>query len=38
MADRTLNLQCMVQDGEVWMSDDQERLLVELQPLLAPAV
>lgn len=38
MADRTLNLQCMVQDGEVWMSDDQERLQVELQPLLAPAV
>jgi len=28
----------MVQDGEVWMSDDQERLQVELQPLLAPAV
>ena len=37
MADRSLNLQCMVQDGEVWMSDDQERLQVELQALLLPA-
>ena len=37
MADRSLNLQCMVQDGEVWMSDDQERLQVELQALLVPA-
>jgi len=37
MADRSLNLQCMVQDGEVWMADAEERLQVELQPLLLPA-
>ncbi len=37
MADRSLNLQCMVQDGEVWMSDEAERLQVELAPLLVPA-
>ena len=33
MADRTLNLQCMIQDGEVWMSDDAERILVGLTTL-----
>ncbi len=33
MADRTLNLQCTIQDNEVWMSDEQERLLIEIQQL-----
>lgn len=33
MADRALDLQCTIQDDEVWFSDAQERLLVEIQPL-----
>jgi len=33
MADRALDLQCTIQDNEVWISDAQERLLVEIQQL-----
>lgn len=33
MADRALDLQCTVQDNEVWISDAQERLLIEIQQL-----
>lgn len=30
MADRALDLQCMIQDGETWISDANERVQVEL--------
>ena len=33
MADRALDLQCTIQDGEAWISDEQERLLIEITQL-----
>lgn len=33
LAERSMQLQCMVQDGEVWISTEQARVLVELKPL-----
>ena len=33
MADRALDLQCMIQDGEVWISDALERVLIDIQTL-----
>jgi uncharacterized protein YaeQ len=33
MADRALDLQCTIQDNEVWISDEQERLLIDIQQL-----
>lgn len=37
MADRALDLQCMIQDGEIWFSDANERVLVEISQFM-PAV
>jgi len=37
MAERSGNLQCTIQDGEIWLSDESERLQVEVVTLLAPA-
>jgi len=36
LAERTMRLQCLVQDGEVWMSSDTRRIRVELKTLKAP--
>lgn len=33
LAQRTMRLQVTVQDGEVWVGDDNERIAVELKPL-----
>lgn len=33
LAQRSMQLQCMVQDEEIWLSNDSERLLVELGQL-----
>jgi uncharacterized protein YaeQ len=33
MADRSLDLQCTIQDGEVWISDELDRLLIEITQL-----
>jgi uncharacterized protein YaeQ len=33
MVDRSLALQCLIQDNEIWMSDEQERLLIDVQQL-----
>ncbi len=35
LAARTMQLQCMVQDGEVWMSTEAARVPVSLKPLKA---
>lgn len=35
LAERTMQLQCMVQDGEVWISTEGARVPVELKPLKA---
>ena len=34
MAERGMELQCMIQDGEVWMSDATERVLIEILTLM----
>ena len=34
MADRALDLQFMIQDGEVWVSDVNERIQIEMQTLM----
>ncbi len=36
LAQRTMRLQCLVQDGEVWMSSDTQRIRVELKTLKEP--
>ena len=36
LATRTMRLQCLVQDGEVWMSSDTRRIRVELKTLKEP--
>ena len=36
LARRTMRLQCMIQDGEVWMSDDDARVEVPMVTTLAP--
>lgn len=33
LASRNMNLQCMVQDGEVWLSDDDNRVNVTVETL-----
>jgi len=33
LAERNMRLQCMVQDGEIWISNDKERVPVQLIPL-----
>jgi uncharacterized protein YaeQ len=33
MAERSASLQCMVQDGEVWLSDEKDRFVVEMSTL-----
>jgi uncharacterized protein YaeQ len=38
MAARTLDLHCMVQDGEVWVSDATERVVIELTTLQSRAM
>jgi len=37
MVDRALDLQCMIQDGEVWFSDANERVQVEIAQLMPSA-
>ena len=37
MADRALDLQCMIQDGEIWFSDANERVLVEISQFMPAA-
>ncbi len=34
MADRALALQCMIQEGEIWVSDANERVQIEVQTLM----
>jgi uncharacterized protein YaeQ len=36
LAERTMRLQCLVQDGDVWLSSDTQRNRVELKTLKAP--
>lgn len=36
LATRTMRLQCLIQDGEVWMSNDTARVPVELKALKTP--
>lgn len=33
MAERTMTLQCTVQDGQVWMSDEENNILIETELL-----
>ena len=33
LAQRTMRLQCTIQDGEVWLADDHDRVQLELIPL-----
>jgi uncharacterized protein YaeQ len=33
LAERNMRLQCMVQDGEIWINSDKERVPVKLIPL-----
>jgi uncharacterized protein YaeQ len=37
MAQRTMTLQCMVQEGHAWMADERERIEVPMRVLQAPA-
>ncbi len=37
LAQRTMRLQCLVQDDEVWISTDAERVSVRLSPLKVAA-
>jgi uncharacterized protein YaeQ len=37
LAERSMQLQCMVQDGEVWISTDAARVQVELKKLKTPS-
>jgi uncharacterized protein YaeQ len=37
LAERSMQLQCMVQDGEVWISTDAARVQVDLKRLKANA-
>ena len=34
MAERGMELQCMIQDGEIWMSDATERVMIEILTLM----
>jgi uncharacterized protein YaeQ len=36
LAERTMRLQCLVQDGEVWISSDAQRIRVKLKTLKEP--
>ena len=33
LAQRTMTLQCTVQDGQIWIGDDKNSVIVELEPL-----
>jgi uncharacterized protein YaeQ len=37
LAQRTMQLQCTVQDGSVWMSDAQQQVQLDVTRLMAPA-
>lgn len=37
LAQRTMNLQCTIQDGQVWMSDGEASVTIELEVLKAAA-
>lgn len=37
LAARGMRLQCMVQDGEVWLNSESETVAVKLSPLMSPA-
>ena len=34
MAERGMQLQCMIQDGEIWLSDATERVLIQVLTLM----
>ncbi len=36
LAERTMRLQCLMQDGEVWISSDAQRIRVKLKTLKEP--
>jgi uncharacterized protein YaeQ len=36
LADRTMRLTCTIQEGQIWMADASETVLVVLQSLKAP--
>ncbi len=38
LADRTMNLQCSTQDGEIWMRDDKDRSVQLVTQLRPPAL
>lgn len=39
LADRNMNLQCTIHDGEVWMRDDEQReAQIHLRPLMVPRI
>ncbi len=33
LAQRTMTLQCNVQDGQIWIGDDKNNVIIELEPL-----
>ena len=37
LADRTMRLNCTIQEGQVWLADDRRTVLVEPETLKAPA-
>jgi len=37
LAQRTMKLQCTIQDGQIWLSDGSETVHIELKPLLTSA-
>ena len=37
LAERSMQLQCTIQDGQLWLTDGAETVLVEPQVLLKPA-
>lgn len=34
LADRSMNLTCMIQDGVIWLSNESDSVEIQLQPLL----
>ncbi|MGL4995478.1 MAG: YaeQ family protein, partial [Deefgea sp.] len=38
MTARTMQIQCTIQDGQMWMSDSEHNILVELTTLQSSAV
>ena len=37
LAQRNMQLQCTIQDGQVWLGDDKESVMVERVVLKAPS-